>query len=59
MMAKKRYIPETIIRKLREAGILQQMYGQANYQRMQQRFPDEIRKQVRDLAEEFAQPEAP
>ena len=34
--------------------VLQQMYGKANYRRMQQRYPDEIRKQVRDLAEELA-----
>ena len=33
--------------------VLQQMYGKANYGRMQQRYPDEIRKQVRDLVEEF------
>ena len=30
--------------------VLQQMYGKANYSRMQRRYPDEIRKQVRDLA---------
>ena len=32
--------------------VLQQMYGKANYRRMQQRYPDEIRKQLQDLAEE-------
>ena len=30
--------------------VLQQMYGKANYTRMQRRYPDEIGKQVRDLA---------
>lgn len=34
--------------------VLQQMYGKANYSRMQRRYPDEIRKQVRDLAEDPA-----
>ena len=34
--------------------VLQQMYGKANYRRMQQRYPDEIRRQVRDLVEEPA-----
>lgn len=34
--------------------VLQQMYGKANYRRMQRRYPDEIRKQVRDLVEELA-----
>jgi AcrR family transcriptional regulator len=33
--------------------VLQQMYGKANFSRMQRRYPDEIRKQVRDLAEEL------
>lgn len=34
--------------------VLRQMYGKANYSRMQRRYPDEIRRQVRDLAEELA-----
>ena len=34
--------------------VLQQMYGKANYTRMQRRYPDEIDKQVRDLASELA-----
>ena len=34
--------------------VLQQMYGKANYSRMQRRYPNEIRKQVRDLAEDLA-----
>ena len=34
--------------------VLQQMYGKANYSRMQRRYPDEIRKQVRDLVENLA-----
>ncbi len=34
--------------------VLRQMYGKANYNRMQRGYPDEIRKQVRDLAEELA-----
>ena len=34
--------------------VLQQMYGKANYGRMQRCYPDEIRKQVRDLLEELA-----
>ena len=33
--------------------VLQQMYGKANYSRMRRRYPDEIRKQVRDLAAEL------
>ena len=33
--------------------VLQQMYGKANYTRMQRGYPDEIRKQVRDLAKEL------
>ncbi|WP_405240682.1 TetR/AcrR family transcriptional regulator [Lentisalinibacter orientalis] len=32
--------------------VLPQMYGKANYSRMQRRYPDEIRKQVRELAEQ-------
>lgn len=32
--------------------VLQQMYGKANYGWMQRHYPDEIRKQVRDLVEE-------
>ena len=31
--------------------VLQQMCGKANYRSMQQRYPDEIRRQVRDLKE--------
>lgn len=34
--------------------VLQQMYGKANYGRMQRHYPDEIRKQVRDLSKEIA-----
>lgn len=34
--------------------VLEQMYGKANYGRMQRRYPDEIRKRVRDLANELA-----
>jgi AcrR family transcriptional regulator len=34
--------------------VLEQMYGKANYGRMQRRYPEEIRKQVRDLANELA-----
>lgn len=34
--------------------VLQQMYGKANYRRMQRRYPDEIRKQVQDLVEDLA-----
>ncbi len=34
--------------------VLQQMYGKANYARMQRRYPEEINKQVRALAEELA-----
>ena len=34
--------------------VLQQMYGKANYSRMQRRYPCEIRKQVRDLVEDIA-----
>ena len=34
--------------------VLQQMYGKANYSRMQRRYPDEISKQVRDLVKELA-----
>ncbi len=34
--------------------VLQKMYGKANYSRMQRRYPDEIGKQVRDLAKELA-----
>ena len=34
--------------------VLQQMYGKASYSRMQRRYPDEIGKQVRDLASELA-----
>ena len=34
--------------------VLHQIYGKANYGRMQRRYPDEIRKQVRDLAGELA-----
>ncbi len=34
--------------------VLQQMYGKANYSRMQKNYPDEIRKQVQDLVEELA-----
>jgi hypothetical protein len=30
------------------------MYGKANFSRMQRSYPEEIRKQVRDLAEAFA-----
>jgi hypothetical protein len=30
------------------------MYGRASYRRMQQDYPDEIRKQVQDLVEEVA-----
>jgi AcrR family transcriptional regulator len=33
--------------------VLRQMYGQANYRRMQQRYPDEIRKQVLRLVSEL------
>ena len=33
--------------------VLQQMYGKANYGRMQRHYPDEIRKQVRDLVKEI------
>ena len=33
--------------------VLQQMYGNANYSWMQRRYPDEIRKQVRDLAKDL------
>ena len=33
--------------------VLQQMYGKANYHRMRKRYPDEIRKLVRDLVEEL------
>ena len=33
--------------------VLQQMYGKANYGRMQRHYPDEIRKQVRDLVNEL------
>lgn len=29
--------------------VLEQMYGKANWRRMRRRYPDEIRKQVRDL----------
>jgi hypothetical protein len=32
---------------------LQQMYGKANYGRMQRRYSEEIRKQLRDLAREL------
>ena len=34
--------------------VLQQMYGKANYRGMRRRYPDEIRKQVQDLAEKLA-----
>ena len=34
--------------------VLQQMYGKVNYRRMQRSYPEEIRKQVRDLAQELA-----
>ena len=34
--------------------VLQQMYGKANYRRMQLDYPDEIRKQVQGLAEALA-----
>ena len=34
--------------------VLQQMYGKANYSGMQRRYPDEIRRQVRDLKEDLA-----
>ena len=34
--------------------VLQQMYGKANYARMQRRYPEEITKQVRALADELA-----
>lgn len=34
--------------------VLQQMYGKANYGRMQRHYPDEIRKQVRYLVKELA-----
>ncbi len=34
--------------------VLKQMYGDANYDAMRQRYPGEIQKQVRDLAEELA-----
>ena len=34
--------------------VLQQMYGKANYRRMQRHYPGEIRKQVRDLAAQLA-----
>ena len=34
--------------------VLQQMYGKANYRKMQQDYPDEIRKQVRDLAQKLS-----
>ena len=34
--------------------VLQQMYGKANYGRMQRRYPEEITRQVRGLAEELA-----
>ena len=34
--------------------VLEQMYGKTNYARMQRRYPDEISKQVRDLASELA-----
>lgn len=34
--------------------VLQQMYGNANYSRMQKNYPDEIRRQVQDLVEELA-----
>ena len=33
--------------------VLRQMYGKTIYARMQRRYPDEIRKQVRDLLEEL------
>ncbi len=34
--------------------VLEQMYGKTDYKRMQRHYPDEIRKQVRDLAEQLA-----
>jgi AcrR family transcriptional regulator len=34
--------------------VLQQMYGKTNYARMQRSYPEEIRKQVRDLVKELA-----
>ena len=34
--------------------VLQQMYGKVNYRRMQRSYPEEIRKQVRDLVQELA-----
>ena len=34
--------------------VLQQMYGSATYARVQRGYPDEIRKQVRGLAEALA-----
>ena len=34
--------------------VLRQMYGKANYRRMQLDYPDEIRKQVQDLAESLS-----
>lgn len=34
--------------------VLQQMYGKANYGRMQRSYSEEIRKQVRELARELA-----
>ncbi len=34
--------------------VLQQMYGKANYSRMRRHYPDEIRKQVRDLVKQLA-----
>ena len=37
--------------------VLQQMYGKASYRKMQKGYPDEIRKQVRDLAQELARPQ--
>ena len=33
--------------------VLRQMYGKANYSRMRRRYPDEIRKQVRDLVDDI------
>lgn len=34
--------------------VLQQMYGKVNYRKMQEHYPDEIRKQVQGLVEELA-----
>ena len=34
--------------------VLEQIYGKANYSRMQRQYPDEIRKQVQDMVEDLA-----